>query len=194
MRLHVLRLVAVVALALAAAALLGLMTRTLSASTLTEGANTGTGQPPPVTKADPNWAASAQAGDLQRISYSLADIGARRAISDPGINSPLTLAENGRKVVVTGHVNCTLGEDYEIQTAVTQRTTGAMAKGRTVGRCSGREQQFEAATWVYDQALFQPGKGQACAILITRSRNAITDVFQWCRKEDVELAVARTGY
>lgn len=59
--------------------------------------------------------------------------------------------------------------------------------GRTQGRCSGRPEQFEAATWVYDEALFKAGAAQACAMLIIRTRNKVTDVFQWCRKEDVNL-------
>jgi hypothetical protein len=86
------------------------------------------------------------------------------------------------------------GEDYEIQTAVTQSSTGALSRGRTQGRCSGRIEQFEAATWIYDEALFETGTAQACAMIITRARNKVTDVFQWCRKEDVTLLTKGTSY
>ena len=44
---------------------------------------------------------------------------------DPGINSPLVLMHNGREVLVTGHVSCVKGDDYEIQATATQSTTGA---------------------------------------------------------------------
>jgi hypothetical protein len=39
----------------------------------------------------------------------------------------------------------------------------------------------------FDEALFAPGDAQACAFMITRAQNKVTDVFQWCRKEDVNL-------
>jgi hypothetical protein len=37
--------------------------------------------------------------------------------------------------------------------------------------------------------LFEAGTAQACAMIITRARNKVTDVFQWCRKEDVDLLI-----
>lgn len=131
--------------------------------------------------------ASARSGGFQLISYPVPPISARHIITDPGINSPLVLAVNGRQVAVAGHVTCTKGDDYEIQTTATQSTTGALAHGRIEGRCSGRTDQYQAPTWVYDEALFEPGPAQVCGLLITRNGGKVSDVFQWCRKENVDL-------
>lgn len=131
---------------------------------------------------------------LYRISNRLPSISARRMISDPGLNTPLRLEENGRKITVTGHLNCARGDEYEVQTSVTQRTTGALARGKSEGRCTGRPDSFSAISWAYDQALFKAGAAQACALMIIRTEGTVSDVFQWCRKEDVELTAARASY
>lgn len=146
------------------------------------------------TGLDEEWVVSEREGSLQLISFPEPQISARRVISDPGINSPLVLTQNGREVLLTGHVTCSKGDDYEIQTAVTQSTTGALARGRMQGRCSGRTESFEAPTWVYDEALFVAGPAQACGVLITRTRSKVSDVFQWCRKTDVDLRTTSTSY
>ena len=185
---HVLRLGIAVALTLAALALMSLVGAVVNLS------NHETDQVRLPAGPDEGWIASGQEGGLRAISYPPARVSARRIITDPGINSPLVLTQNGREVLVTGHFGCTRGDDYEIQTAVTQSSTGALSRGRTQGRCSGRTEQFEAATWVYDEALFEAGTAQACAMIITRTRNRVTDVLQWCRKEDVNLLTTGSSY
>lgn len=188
MRIHVLRVGIAVVLTLGALALVGLVVAVVDLS------GHATEQARLPADRDEGQVASEGEGGFQMMSYPPAGVSARRIITDPGINSPLVLSQNGRKVLVTGHFGCTSGEDYEIQTAVTQRATGALSRGRTQGRCSGRTEQFEAATWVYDEALFAAGTAQACAIMITRARNKVTDVFQWCRKEDVNLLATGSSY
>ena len=188
MRIHAWRLVVAVTLTLGALVLLGLGVVVIALS----------GYQTDQTRLAADLAvgsiASGREDGFQLASYSFSGVSARRMITDPGINSPLFLTQNGREVLVTGHLACPRGEDYEIQTAVTQSSTGALSRGRTQGRCSGQPQQFEAATWVYDEALLQPGTAQACAMLITRAQNKITDVFQWCRKEDVNLLTKGSSY
>jgi hypothetical protein len=181
MRIHVLRVGMAVVLTLAALALVGLAVAAVDLS------NHKAGQARLPAGPEEEWVASGREGGFRMMSYPSAGVSARRIITDPGINSPLLLTQNGRQVLVTGHFRCVSGDDYEIQTAVTQSSTGALSRGRTQGRCSGRAQQFEAATWVYDEALFQAGAAQACAMIITRTRNKVSDVFQWCRKENVDL-------
>jgi hypothetical protein len=56
------------------------------------------------------WIASEREGGFRTMSYPLAGVSARRIITDPGINSPLALTHNGRKILVTGHFGCTSGE------------------------------------------------------------------------------------
>jgi hypothetical protein len=128
------------------------------------------------------------------VSYGLAPISARRTISDPGLNSPLSLSAGGRKITVTGHLGCIKGDQYKIQTSVTQRSTGALAKGETSGVCTGKQEQFSAPTWVYDEALFTPGPAQACAVLIIRTNGKAADAYQWCRKEDAMLTGPDVSY
>jgi hypothetical protein len=188
MRIHVLRSGIAVVLTVGALALVGLMVAVVDLS------DRQADQTRLPVDLDKGSVASGQPGDLQMMSYPLAAVSARRIITDPGINSPLVLTQNGREVLVTGHFGCTRGDDYEIQTAVTQSSTGALSRGRTQGRCSGRTEQFEAATWVYDEALFEAGTAQACAMIITRTRNRVTDVLQWCRKEDVNLLTTGSSY
>jgi hypothetical protein len=54
--------------------------------------------------------------------------------------------------------------------------------------------QLTRSNWVDDEALFEAGAAQACAMLITRARNKVTDMFQWCRKEDVTLLTTGASY
>jgi hypothetical protein len=187
MRIHVLRLGIAMTLAAAALTLLFL-------SAVGDRSDGELSQARPAADTEQEWVVSTRTGGLQLISTRLAGVSRRRAISDPGILSPLILANNGREVVVTGHFTCTRGDVYEIRTAVTQRSTGALAAGKTQGRCSGRAEPFEAATWVYDEALFVPGPAQACAMMVTQADSQITDVFQWCRKDDAQLTVTRPAY
>ena len=189
MHIHILRVGIAVALTLGALALMGLVVAVVDRSDhVTDQARLPAGL-------DEGWVASEREGGFRMMSYPLAGvISARRIITDPGINSPLALIQNGRAVLVTGHFGCTSGENYEIQTAVTQSSTGALSRGRTQGRCSGRTEQFEAATWVYDEALFKAGPAQACAMIVTRTQNRVTDVFQWCRKENVSLLTTGSSY
>jgi hypothetical protein len=194
MRLHILRLGIATMLALGALGLLALAV--LGASSV----STAPLSPAEAGGAQQNvdlqqiWRAPAENGEPQMVSDRLVSISARRMISDPGLNTPLVLSENGRKIAVTGHLNCIKGDDYEIQTAVTQSSTGALARGKTQGQCAGKAGQFSAATWAYDEALFKPGPAQACAVLIIRTAAKISDVFQWCRKEDVNLTAERASY
>ena len=187
MRIHVLRLGIVMTLAAAALTLLFLVA-------VVDRSDSELAQARSATDTEQEGVVSAQTGGFQLISTRLAGISARHAISDPGLNSPLILAKSGRKVVVTGHFTCTRGDVYEIRTAVTQRSTGALAAGKTQGRCSGRAEPFEAATWVYDEALFVPGPAEACAMMVTQADSQTTDVFQWCRKDDAQLTATPPAY
>ena len=188
MRIHVWRLAIAVTLTLGALVLLGLGVAVIGLS------DYGTDQTGLQADLAEGSIASGREDGFHLASYSLSGVSARRIITDPGINSPLVLTQNGREVLVTGHLACTRGEDYEIQTTVTQSSTGALSRGRVQGRCSGQTQQFEAATWVYDEALLQLGTAQACAMLITRAQDKVTDVFQWCRKENVALLTKGSNY
>ncbi len=194
MRIHIFRVGTAAALALVALALLGLTVWSASGASIPGLQLNEIGHAGPAADPQQDRYSTARNGELQLVSNRLTTISARRVISDPGLNTPLVLSENGRKIVATGHLACTKGDDYEVQTNVTQSSTGALAKGRTQGRCSGRAEQFAAATWAYDQALFKPGPAQVCAMLIIRTADTISDVFQWCRKEDANLIVARASY
>src|SRR5438309_7245585 len=53
-----------------------------------------------------------------------------------------TIKANGRQIIVTGPVQCTAGETFDVRVTVTQRATGALAEGRTRFKCSGATQHW----------------------------------------------------
>ena len=193
MRIHLVRLGLALSCTLAAIALLGLAVFGMRSTGQTGQLESTANQARPAA-AERNWDAPSQRGDFLLISDRMAPVGARRTISDPGLNTPLTISETGRKIMVTGHVACVKGDEYKVQTSVTQSSTAALGRGETPGTCTGKEEQFAVATWAYDEALFAAGPAQACALLTIRTRGKMSDVFQWCRKDGVTLTRATASY
>ena len=62
---------------------------------------------------------------------------------------------------------------------VTQRTTGAVAEGRTRFTCTGNTQQWEVHASTRANETFQEGPATAVAIARTSDRGDITDAHQW---------------
>lgn len=53
--------------------------------------------------------------------------------------------------------------------------------------------KWPAGHGVRPRQLFEPGPAQVCGLLITRTGGKVSDVFQWCRKEDVDLQPLNAG-
>ena len=62
---------------------------------------------------------------------------------------------------------------------VTQRSTGAVAEGRTLITCTGNIQQWEIHASTQGNETFQDGPATAVAIARTTSRGEATDAHQW---------------
>jgi hypothetical protein len=53
------------------------------------------------------------------------------------IDPDAIVTDNGRHLIVTGPISCTAGERAFLRVTVTQRSTGAVAEGRTRLTCTG---------------------------------------------------------
>jgi len=59
------------------------------------------------------------------------------------IDPVAVVTDNGRHLIVTGPLTCTARERAHLRVTVTQRSTGAVAEGRTLLSCTGNTQQWE---------------------------------------------------
>ena len=90
-----------------------------------------------------------------------------------------TIKTNGRQIIVTGPVECTAGETFDVRVTVTQRATGALAEGHTRFKCSGATQHWLIDAKTHGREAFQPEAATAAAVGITSSRGQATDSHQW---------------
>lgn len=104
-----------------------------------------------------------------------------------GIDSDAMLGARGRRVEVTGHVDCPEGATFRLYAvSVSQPSTGAYAEGRGRGECLG-----EAVGWAIDAAAqgaaaFEAGDALACGIVSVRDADGVVSFRRWC--VDVTLA------
>ena len=89
------------------------------------------------------------------------------------------VAENGHHVIVTGPVECTEGERAYLRVTVTQRSTGAVAEGRTRITCTGDSQHWEAHVSIQGKEAFEEGPATAVALARTTDRGDTDDADQW---------------
>jgi hypothetical protein len=90
-----------------------------------------------------------------------------------------TVTDHGRLVIATGPLTCTRGEKAFLRVTVTQRTTGAMAEGRSRIVCTGNSQHWEVHAATQGKATFDEGPAVAVAIARTADHGEITDAHQW---------------
>ncbi len=100
-------------------------------------------------------------------------------ISKNTIHPVAVVTENGRHVVVTGPLACTLGERAYLSVTITQRTTGAIAEGRAFVICTGDEEAWGVDAAVQGKERFEVGPALAVAIAWTVKRGDTTDAHQW---------------
>jgi hypothetical protein len=89
------------------------------------------------------------------------------------------LTESGRELTVTGPIVCTAGERLTLRVAVTQRSTGAVAEGRTRLMCTGALQQWAVHVVSHTKATFTAGAATAVALVRTTAQGEPTDAHQW---------------
>jgi hypothetical protein len=95
------------------------------------------------------------------------------------IDPTAIVTDRGRHVVVTGPISCDAREQAFIDVTVTQRTTGAMAFGRTLRTCNGDTHQWRAHAVVLDKERFEEGPATVVAAARTSDDGEITDAHQW---------------
>jgi hypothetical protein len=95
------------------------------------------------------------------------------------IDPQAVISENGRHLIVTGPLQCTAHEGAPIDVTVTQRSTGAVAKGRAVVTCTGDMQQWKVRAATRGRENFEPGPATAVAIARTTVNGHATDAHQW---------------
>lgn len=89
------------------------------------------------------------------------------------------VTDHGRHVIVTGPLGCTAGERAYLRVTVTQRTTGAVAEGRTLVACTGGTSQWTVHASVQDEETFEEGPATAVALARTADGGTTTDAHQW---------------
>ena len=97
------------------------------------------------------------------------------------IDPVASVTDNGRHILVTGPIGCTVGERVYLRVTVTQRATGAVAEGNTFRTCIGEgvTPQWEVHASTQGKETFREGDATAVAIARTTSRGATTDAHQW---------------
>ena len=97
--------------------------------------------------------------------------------------APLAIVtDDGRHLVVTlvaaAPPVCTTGERSFVRVTVTQRSTGAVAEGRTRILC-GENQPWEVHATSQGEATFEEGPATAVATGHSTLRGVTTDAHQW---------------
>ena len=95
------------------------------------------------------------------------------------IDQVAIVTDTGRHLIVTGPFECTAGERSHIGLTVTQRSTGAVAEGRTIDTCTGGAQQWEVDASTRGAETFEEGPATAVAVGRTTDRGETTDAHQW---------------
>ncbi|HEV8583309.1 MAG TPA: hypothetical protein VGX68_29950 [Thermoanaerobaculia bacterium] len=95
------------------------------------------------------------------------------------IDPVAVVADNGRDVIVTGPISCPEGERAYLRVTVTQRSTGAVAEGRTFIACMESTQQWEVHASTQGKDTFVEGPATATAVARTAEREETTDAHQW---------------
>lgn len=95
------------------------------------------------------------------------------------IDPVATITDNGRQIIVTGPIRCDEIQRGDLRVTVTQRSTGAVAEGRTVITCTVDEQQWEVRASVQGKKAFEAGPAIAVALASTSNSGDTDDAHQW---------------
>src|SRR5215470_5613255 len=107
---------------------------------------------------------------------------AHAGVSLNTIDKHATYDQDGARVRVSGPIGCTRGERIAITIRVSQATTGARARGRWSGRCTGEVQHWQVRARAVGGARFTSGRARVCAVGRTRAGGRLTDTHRWCRR------------
>jgi hypothetical protein len=106
------------------------------------------------------------------------------------IDRHLTYERGGALTRVSGPIGCTRGERIAITVRVRQMRSGARARGRWTGRCTGDVQRWQVRARARGRARFAGGRARVCAVGTTRAGARVTDTHRWCRRVSVSARAA----
>jgi hypothetical protein len=95
------------------------------------------------------------------------------------IDTVAIVIDNGRRILLTGPVECGDGERADLRVTVTQRETGAVAEGHTFVTCTGTPQRWEIDALTQGDQTFEEGPVVGVLAGRTVSRGETTDAHQW---------------
>ena len=98
-----------------------------------------------------------------------------------GFDATARLLAGGRGVRVSGPVTCTKGRRVRIDVTLTQRASGAVARGTWTARCTGVSRRWTIKRASALTGRFVTGQATACAAAATATSKRATDAVQWCR-------------
>jgi len=96
------------------------------------------------------------------------------------IDDVAAVSGDGRHLDLTEPLQVTAGERVELEVPITQRSTGAVAKGSLVFTATGEEQHWAVRATTVGRAVFEPGSAWAVGLAVTtRQGGNATDAHQW---------------
>lgn len=118
-------------------------------------------------------------GVLLAVAVAIVAPFAAAKIATNTIDSTGVVADNGRRLIVTGPIEVTAGESITLSVTVTQRSTGAVAEGQVVFDGTGSTQQWQVDAIAHGRETFEAGAATVVAMAQTTSRGKATDAHQW---------------
>jgi len=96
------------------------------------------------------------------------------------IDPVATLSGSGHEITVSGPLDCDDDLEFDVEVTVTQRTSGALAKGRGRFACTAAQWKLVAPLRRRGSEPFQLGAAKVCALGEFRDRRRVFDAHQWC--------------
>ncbi len=100
-------------------------------------------------------------------------------IASNTIDPIATVAENGRRIVVTGPISNDQTQVDDLRVTITQRATGAVAEGRARIEGTTSVQQWTVTATVQGNKNFEPGPATAVALATSSLHGQVDDAHQW---------------
>jgi hypothetical protein len=98
-----------------------------------------------------------------------------------GFDPTARATPSGATVRIAGPVECTKGGRARIDVTITQRASGALARGTWTGRCRGSVQRWTVRSARALTGRFVAGQVTGCAAAAVADAERATDALQWCK-------------
>ena len=118
---------------------------------------------------------------IPAAGYGIGDGKVRFVRQESGFDTTGRVSPSGASLRIAGPVRCTKGGRVRIDVTVTQRATGAVARGTWTGRCTGASRRWTITAARAVTGRFETGSVTACAAAAAANSKRATDATQWCR-------------